>query len=103
MIFHALDKLMHLHDGYRRSFVINRMELLLIQEQGQRHLVQGTCPHLHWPLEQAIIDGQTITCQKHAFAFNLLSGVIVSDIKQSCPSLMIHTIDYQDNLIGIYL
>ncbi|NRB39301.1 MAG: Rieske 2Fe-2S domain-containing protein [Pseudomonadales bacterium] len=94
---------MNLHEGYRRTLVIDRQQLLLIEQQGRRYVIQGSCPHLHWPLEHAIIQDDVIRCQKHNFAFNVNTGVIVSDIQQSCPSLRVYPIIYQGNTLGVYL
>ena len=57
--------LINLYDGYRKQVVINRQELLLIQEKGEHYLIQASCPHLHWPLMNARVDDNSIHCKKH--------------------------------------
>lgn len=101
MQYFALDKLINLYDGYRQVFVVNRKEILLIQEQGQRYAIQASCPHKHWPLLQAPIQNTTIQCKKHGWAFDLRTGKAANSCAEC--DLKTYTISYQDNTIGIVL
>ena len=53
MRFLGLEKLINLHDGYRREFKIDQLQLLLIQEQGRLYLLESRCPHREHPLLEA--------------------------------------------------
>src|SRR5690554_6173467 len=101
MQYFALDKLINLYDGYRQVFVVNRKEVLLIQEQGQRYALQASCPHKHWPLLSAPIQNKTIQCSKHGWAFDLITGKAANDCAQC--DLKTYTISYEDNTIGIVI
>lgn len=74
MVFHPLEKLMFLEDGYRRTFVINGLPLLLLQEDGQRHLIRNQCPHRGSPLTQGDVRDGVIRCPQHAWSFRLSDG-----------------------------
>ena len=82
-------------------FVVNRKEILLIQEQGQRYAIQASCPHKHWPLQVASIHNTTIQCAKHGWAFDLRTGKAANDC--ALCDIKTYTISYQDNTIGIVL
>lgn len=99
MQYIALDKLINLYDGYRQVFVVNRKEVLLIQEQGKRYAIQANCPHKHWPLLYANVQDTTIQCKKHHWAFSLETGQPANDCAEC--GLQTYQIDYQDNTIGI--
>lgn len=103
MQYIALDKLINLHDGYRQVFVVNRKEVLLVQEQGKRYALQANCPHKHWPLLHADIsaENETIQCKKHHWAFSLTTGQPANDCAEC--GLITYPIDYQDNTIGILI
>ena len=61
MRYYALEKLINLHDGYRKTFKIDDHHLLLVQEEGERFLVESFCPHREHSLLEATIFGDTIT------------------------------------------
>lgn len=105
MRFVALEKQLNLFNGYRKQVIVAQQELLLIQEQGKRFLIQASCPHRHWPLLQAPIENQQITCSKHGFAFNLADGLPCNNLAQTadCPALKTYRLDYNDNHIGVWL
>ena len=100
-MFIALDKLINLHDGYRRLFIVEHQQLLLIQEEGRRYLIQAQCPHMQWPLAQGRITQGEIECAKHRFSFDLITGKPTSDNAQQCSALRSYRLHYQDNSIGL--
>ena len=51
MRFYPLEKLINLHDGYRRVFRIDHQSLLLLQRGGELYLLESSCPHREHPLE----------------------------------------------------
>ncbi len=94
---------MNLHDGYRKQFVVNRQELLLIHEAGQSYLIQSSCPHLHWPLITASIHDGSIFCPKHGMAFSLLTGKGTNERANGCQPLKTFPLVYEGMDIGIWL
>jgi nitrite reductase/ring-hydroxylating ferredoxin subunit len=101
MNFYPLDKLINLHDGYRQVFIVERREVLLIQEEGQRYAIQASCPHRHWPLQSATIQSDVIVCGKHGWEFRLKDGRACNHLAEC--GLTTYQIGYHDNLIGITL
>ncbi len=41
MRFYPLEKLINLHDGYTRQYKIDSLQLLLLQRDGQLHLIEA--------------------------------------------------------------
>jgi nitrite reductase/ring-hydroxylating ferredoxin subunit len=74
MTFHRLEKLINLHDGYRRVFQVGGVPLLLIQEDGQRYLLRNLCPHKAFPLHTGTMSGSRLRCAYHAMEFDLAKG-----------------------------
>lgn len=102
MAFYALERLINLDDGYRKTFIVNRKELMLLQVNGERFVIQASCPHKHWPLSAAKIEGNTIECSKHGARFSLDTGVIASDERTvDCVNLQTWPIVYEGNQLGI--
>ena len=58
MRFLPLEKLINLHDGYRRRFRVDALEVLLLQEAGALHILESRCPHRGHPLDEADILGE---------------------------------------------
>ena len=103
MRFLTLEKLMNLEDGYRKQVVVANKELLLLQEQGRVHLIQASCPHMHWPLSAAIVDDGTILCRKHHMAFRLDNGKAANEQARGCKALAIYQLSYEGSDIGIWI
>ena len=98
MPFLALEKLINLHDGYRRRIKRDALDLLVLQEQGNVHIIQSRCPHQEHPLEQAeVLDGLLI-CPLHQFGFSLETGEHVGGL---CAALRIWHPVFEDNSLGI--
>lgn len=97
MAFRSLDKLINLHDGYRRAFRIDTDELLLIQEQGQRWLVSRRCPHAGQTLDDAEVSAGTIRCSRHGYCFSLTDG---NALASPCENLATYELVYEGNSVG---
>ena len=102
MRYYALDKLINLYDGYRQAFIIESKQLLLIEERGRQYLIQSNCPHMDWPLINAPIQEEKITCPKHNLSFYLKNGRPCLSNKLACRDLKVLSIAYLDNTVGFY-
>ncbi len=60
MIFLRLERLINLHDGYRRTLRVDNIEVLVIQDCGEVFIVQSRCPHQEYPLEKGAIANGSI-------------------------------------------
>jgi 3-phenylpropionate/trans-cinnamate dioxygenase ferredoxin subunit len=74
MRFIALEKLHRLHDGFRVAISVEGRNLLLLQDEGQIHILDNYCPHAGARLERASVRDGDILCPWHGMAFNLLTG-----------------------------
>ena len=98
MAFRALERLINLHDGYRRAFRIDGVEVLLVQEDGQRWIFGRRCPHADQALDQAAISGTCVQCPRHGYRFSLQDG---SALGTPCASLPVYTVVYEGNSLGV--
>jgi nitrite reductase/ring-hydroxylating ferredoxin subunit len=102
MKYVALEKLIHLYDGYRQVFLIEGLEILLLQEDGRRYVIQANCPHNDWPMLGAPVMGDDIICSKHGWSFNMHSGRPANERAGNCK-LRCYKIAYEDNTIGLVI
>lgn len=101
MRFIALEKLINLHDGYRREFRIDYHRLLLLQAGGQLYLLQGTCPHREHPLSEARVGAGSIECPRHRYRFSLSSGELIHFSEEPCKGLQIWPVQYNGADVGV--
>lgn len=97
-MFYPLERLMNLHDGYQRSFVVNGHALLLIQSDGKNYLLRNHCPHQQAPLTNATLNNGRLRCSMHGMEFDLLTGKSADGCSQSLQFL---TIAYEGNQLGV--
>ena len=99
----ALEKLVNLYDGYRRVVQVDGRHLLLLQEAGQRYLVNARCPHYGQSLETGRVSDGSIVCPMHGYRFDLAGGSATDasgaavDCRLPCYSL-----EYRVNEIGLW-
>lgn len=98
MAYRALEKLVNLHDGYRRAFRLDHREVLLLQEDGECHLIDRRCPHQGQVLDTALVVGRRLNCPRHDIQFCLSGGPPQPPI---CPALVIHELVYEGSSVGI--
>ena len=98
MAYVALEKLINLHDGYRKVVRVDGQEMLLIQHEGERYLFNRLCPHADMPLDDASILGLELTCPWHLIRFSLISG---KPKNVACPGMKLQTLVYEGNSVGV--
>ncbi|MBN7798808.1 Rieske (2Fe-2S) protein [Parahaliea mediterranea] len=103
MRFYPLDKLINLHDGYTRQFKIDNLQLLLIQRDSERYLIEAQCPHRAHPLDAATIDKGVIQCALHQYRFSIADGRLLHATEEPCRGLRTFDLVYERNEIGVML
>lgn len=98
MAYQALEKLINLHDGFRRVYRVGNRDLLLFQEEGRVHIVDRLCPHQGHALDQAHFDGVELICPQHQVHFDALTGAATPAI---CAALSCYTVVYEGNTLGV--
>ncbi|MEP5764494.1 MAG: Rieske 2Fe-2S domain-containing protein [Halieaceae bacterium] len=101
MRFVALDKLINLHDDYRREFRIDFHSLLLIQHKGECYLLEALCPHQEHPLSEGWIEDGEIWCPLHGYRFSLLTGHLIHASNEACRPLKVWPVAYEGADIGV--
>jgi len=101
MRFLSLEKLINLHDGYRREFKIDHHRLLLLQTGGEHYVVEAYCPHLEHPLMEARIDNGELLCPLHGYRFSLLSGQVLASTREDCRPLRTWPVAYEGADVGV--
>ena len=103
MRYYALEKLINLHDGYRKTFKIDEHHLLLIQEEGARFLIESYCPHREHSLLDATVFGDAISCPHHDYQFHLNSGDVLKFTEERCRKLRIYDLVEEGREVGVLL
>lgn len=105
MRFYSLDKLINLHDGYKKVIKIDEHHLLLVQLNGERHLIESMCPHRGHPLTESDLNAESgrIRCPLHAYQFDIVSGDLLHATEEHCRSLKTYDLIYEGNEVGVML
>jgi nitrite reductase/ring-hydroxylating ferredoxin subunit len=102
--FYPLEKIYRLHDGYRKSIQVAGRQLLLIEDAGQRYLLENSCPHAGYPLLEATLTDGNLRCPLHGICFNLKSGSATNLENASADmKLVFFKLIYYENIIGVEL
>jgi len=56
------------------EFDVDGTPVAVVRGDNQTVVIPPMCPHLEEPLSQGICDGQTLTCHKHLWQWNLKTG-----------------------------
>lgn len=101
--FLALERQSALHEGYRRVFTVAGMELLLLQQAGELHLLENTCPHAAYPLQDGqLVDG-ALRCPMHGYLFDLHSGACIYHTEGPCRGLYRFAVQVEAGQVGVQL
>jgi len=98
MAFFKLEHLTNLYDGYRQTFSINGLSLLLIQDEGQRYLFLNQCPHQQAPLSNGTVTKGEIHCAYHGMRFNLQTGSTLDGCNER---IQFFTLAYEGSSLGV--
>ena len=102
MAFFALEQLSQLHDGYRRTFNIDGLSLLLLQLEGEVFLIENRCPHMDYSLSNSqAIPGLKIRCIAHGIEFDLNSGQACGPLAGTLDGLKKFPLIYDGNKVGV--
>ncbi|MFW3899446.1 Rieske (2Fe-2S) protein [Pseudomonas putida CSV86] len=99
-MFVALERLINLHDGYRKTFRVNGQALLLLVVDNRPVLLEDRCPHQGAPLAAATLEGDVLRCPRHGLSFSLASG---RALQPGCAALNLISLAYEGDRIGIDL
>jgi nitrite reductase/ring-hydroxylating ferredoxin subunit len=102
-IFYPLAPASALHDNYRKVFVVNGLDLLLLQHEGKRYLLENICPHAAYPMHEGQIIGTDIRCPMHGYLFDLQSGTCTLYTEGPCRGLQAYAIINQGAVLGVML
>ncbi|MBU0538854.1 MAG: hypothetical protein KKF24_11355, partial [Gammaproteobacteria bacterium] len=63
MRYYSLEKYINLFDGYRKVFKIDSHNLMLLQLDGSRYLIESNCPHREYPLVVRLVPQSSFHIQ----------------------------------------
>jgi nitrite reductase/ring-hydroxylating ferredoxin subunit len=92
-----------LHDDYRQVFTVQGRDLLLLMHEGQLHLLENTCPHAGYPLQDGLVVSGALRCPMHGYLFELHSGACIWYTEGPCRGLYRYTTSVQDGQVGVEL
>lgn len=100
MAYYPLIKLHRLVDGFRANYTVAGREIILIQEDGRRYLLDARCPHAGRSLVHGSCDGKILRCPAHGLGFRLSD---LGCIEQPKFSLLQYPVAYDGDSLGIEL
>jgi toluene monooxygenase system ferredoxin subunit len=73
--YHRVCPLDDLWQGEMAVHEVERTKLLVVHtESGAVRAVQLMCPHQKFPMSDGTLDGDVLTCAKHLWQFNVVTG-----------------------------
>lgn len=72
-----------LWEGDMLGVEVGGAKVLLVNVDGAVRAYENKCPHQNWELSEGDFDGVTITCMRHSWEFDALSGTGVNPV-DSC-------------------
>jgi toluene monooxygenase system ferredoxin subunit len=63
-----------LWEGEMTAVTIDGERVLLVNIDGTLRAYSNECPHQASPLDEGDLDGETLTCARHLWEFNALTG-----------------------------
>lgn len=103
MAFYALANLADLYDGYSVGFIVQGRPLLLLQDHGDRFIIENRCPHMDAPLSTGKVGQGAIVCRAHGIAFDLRSTRARGPLADTLDCLKTFNVVYEGNKIGVEL
>jgi nitrite reductase/ring-hydroxylating ferredoxin subunit len=100
MAFYPIDKLHRLYDGYQRTLTLAGQSLLVVQDEGQLHILHNVCPHMDAPLTYATIKRGVLRCPLHGIEFQLSNG---HALRSMVGPIQKFPVTYQGDQIGVDL
>ena len=64
--------------GTARRVVVDGVEVLVCNVDGDVYAVEDVCTHDGGPLDQGVLDGRCITCPRHGAVFDVTSGAALT-------------------------
>lgn len=101
MTFISLLSSSALYDGYQRSFIIDDLSVLVIQNQGNVFILENRCPHQDAPLDYGIVCAGRIRCPMHSMEFSLKDGQGVGPAFRT-GGIQVFEPCVVDGMLGIY-
>ena len=103
MQYYRLEQLINLHEGYCRRFQIDQHQLLLLERDGERLLIEGRCPHRGHLFSADDIGEQQLRCPLHGYCFDVYSGALIKATEEPCRGLVSYELIYRDKEVGVML
>ncbi|MBW2941507.1 Rieske (2Fe-2S) protein [Zhongshania aquimaris] len=103
MRYYSLEKYINLFDGYRKVFKIDSHNLMLLQLDGARYLIESNCPHREYPLSSSDVSGMELICPQHAYRFDIRNGELTHFSEEPCRNLRCFELIDRDNEVGVML
>jgi len=74
MARHKVAKRSDIAPGTTRRVVVDGMEILLCNVNGNIYAIEDVCTHDGGPLDQGELEGETVVCPRHGATFDVRTG-----------------------------
>ena len=56
------------------AVAVRGTSVLLVNVDGEIRAYRNRCPHQEWALDEGDLDGRVLTCSRHLWEFDVLTG-----------------------------
>lgn len=74
VLWRELMRIDDLWEGDMAPVDVAGAKVLLVNVDGDVKAYENRCPHQAWGLDEGDLDGQTLTCVRHMWQFDVASG-----------------------------
>ena len=103
MNFHPLERMDQLHDGYLKTFEVQGVDVVLVQQAAKPSVLEGICPHAGHPFAKSRVRGTNLRCDMHGYLFDLQSGVCTYYTEGPCRALRVYDWEVRDGMLGVLI
>lgn len=74
MAKHRVAKVSEITPGTTRRVVVDSVEILLCNVDGNIYAIEDVCTHDGGPLDQGELEGECVVCPRHGATFDVRTG-----------------------------
>jgi len=82
--YHSVCRVGDIPSGEARLFVVAEVMVGVFNVGGEHFALANECPHAGASLAHGIIDGDTVRCRIHHWAFSVSDGTYLDEAKPQC-------------------
>ncbi len=81
MSYRVIGKGSEIPLGEMKKFVLDDLEVLVVNIDGEFHAINSRCTHMGGDLSKGKLEGHSVQCPRHGSKFNVITGEAIQGPK----------------------